>query len=151
MSDWPDAVDDEILTTLRDGFDAVDPPPPYLDDLVVLALGAARLDAEVARLVEDASVAPGARASTRVRTLRFEGEGSTVLLSVAEDPSGARRVDGWLLPARAGTVTLHGRGGTVTVDVDAAGRFVVEGVPAGAAQLVVQGPDGVVVTSAVQL
>ena len=152
MSDWPDALDEQILAGLRDGFDAVDPPPPFLDDLVVLALGSSRLDADVARLVEDASVAPGARASAGVRTLRFEGAGgTTVLLRVAEDPGGARRVDGWLLPAGAATVELHGHGGTVTVDADASGRFVVEGVPAGAAQLVVRGAHGVVVTSAVPL
>ncbi|NUU17830.1 carboxypeptidase regulatory-like domain-containing protein [Cellulomonas humilata] len=151
MSEWPDALDDEVLAGLRAGFDASDPPPPFLDDLVVLALGSARLDAEVARLVDDAAVAPGARASTRVRTLRFEGGGTTVLLSVAEGPTGARRVDGWLVPAAAAGVALHGPAGTVTVDADASGRFSFEGVPAGAAQLVVQGPSGVVVTTAVQL
>lgn len=151
MNDWPDALDEQILAGLRDGFDVSDPPPPFLDDLVLLALGGAGLDAEVARLVDDASVAPGARASARVRTLRFQGGGTTVLLSITEDPSGTRRVDGWLLPARAATVTLHRTEGDLTVPADDAGRFVLDGLSAGAAQLVVRGPGAVVVTSAVEL
>lgn len=151
MNDWPDVLDQQILAGLRDGFDEADPPPPVLDQLVVLALGASQLDAEVARLVEDASVAPGARASSRVRTLRFEAEALTVLLSVAEGPSGARRVDGWLLPGRAAEVELQRPEGARVVGADASGRFVFEEVPAGAVQLVVRAPDGVVVTSAVEL
>lgn len=151
MSDWPDALDQQILAGLRDGFDASDPPPPFLDDLVVLALGAAHLDAEVARLVDDASVAPGTRATARVRTLRFEGGGATVLLSITEDPSGTRRVDGWLLPAHAATVSLHRTDDVLTVQADDAGRFVLDGLSEGAAQLVVRGSDAVVVTTAVQL
>ena len=151
MNEWPDVLDQQILAGLRDGFDGADPPPPVLDELVVLALGGSRLDAEVARLVEDESVAAGARASSRVRTLRFEAEALTVLLSVTDGSNGARRVDGWLLPGREAQVELLRLDATRAVGADASGRFVFDEVPAGAARLVVRAADGVVVTSAVEL
>jgi len=110
MSDGTDDLDHmdaQILAEIDDAFAVLDPPPADLDERVIVTLATSRLDAELARLVEDVLVRPGARASGRVRTVRFESAGLEVLLQVVVTGTGAVRVDGWLAPAGVAVVELR--------------------------------------------
>lgn len=145
-----DDVDAEILAMLKNAQDELDPMPAHLDDLVLLAVDGPAVDAELARLVEDARAE--ARSGDRVRTLRFESELGSLFVSVVEVRAGVVRIDGWLVPPSPATVRLRTPDAPdVEVQANEAGRFVVEEVHQGAAQLVVEFAEGTMSTLAVDL
>jgi hypothetical protein len=139
--EFPDAFDREVLERLRALHDRIDPPPPVLDDLVRFALGGARVDQELARLVtEDESVVV-ARGSSGTKTVAFEAGESSLLLTVVELAGDRVRVDGWLAPAAEVDIevrVLSELVWTERVRTDPGGRFVVASLPRGRVQLVVQ-------------
>lgn len=160
MSESPDAPLDEIDAAILDdvatAYSLADPPPPDLDERVQFSLALRDLDAEVAQLTEDVLVGSGARASEHPRTITFEGVSLTVMVTVVVLPRDRRRVDGWLAPPaplRVEMRTAGSRETTHAVTADDAGRFVVDGVPSGLAQLIVHLPelDRTVVTPPVLL
>lgn len=136
-----DEVDSAVLAELAAMYSAVDPPPSDLDDRVSFAVALQHgLEMEVARLTEDLLVGGGARAADQPRTLTFDCPALTVMVTVVALPHDRRRLDGWLAPA--GSLVVDVRAGgcdtvTHTVSADPTGRFVVESVPAGLAQLTV--------------
>jgi hypothetical protein len=78
------------------------------------------------------------------------------MVTVVVLPRDQRRIDGWLAPAGPLVVDVRAGGSaavTHTVTADATGRFVVESLPAGLAQLTVHLPRSprAVVTPAVTL
>lgn len=146
-----DDVDARILAGIDDAFAVLDPPPADLDERVIVTLATAGLDAELVHLVEDTVVRPAARATGRVRTVRFAGSGVEVLLQVVASGTGSVRVDGWLVPARAAVVELRTRDDVATATADDAGRFAFPEVSSASAQLVVRHEDAVVVTTAIRL
>jgi hypothetical protein len=121
-----DRLDEEILAAVG----RIDPPPADLDAMVRFAIALENVDAEVARLTDDQLVGSGARDSGRTRTLTYEAEHRTIMVSLADAGAGRVRVDGWLAPA----ARLRG-------DMRIAGRFVFADVPRGLAQLVVHPAD----------
>ena len=137
-----DEVDAAVLAELAAMYTVADPSPSDLDARVsfAVALQHGDLEMEVARLTEDLLVGGGARAADQPRTLTFDCPTLTVMVTVVALPHGQRRIDGWLAPAAALVVDVRAGGsGTVThtVTADPTGRFVVESVPAGLAQLTV--------------
>lgn len=160
-----DETDDAILRHLALVHTLVDPPPPDLDERVRFAIaveGADFEDAdfEVARLREDMLVGSGARSTERPRSITFDSESLTVMVTVVVRPDGHRRVDGWLAPPAALRVELRTAGGrsgdqhaTQAVTADDTGRFVFDRVRPGMAQLLIHGarPELTVVTSSVVL
>jgi hypothetical protein len=140
-SDMSEA-DDAILGRLRGVYDRIDPPPPELDQRVLFALELANVDVEVSRLQEE--LLAGARSTERSRTITFDSESLTIMISIVDRSDGLARIDGWLAPAGPMRVELRlaSRPDTV-VRADDAGRFVFEGVAHGLAQLVVHPGDGV--------
>jgi hypothetical protein len=139
-----DEVDATILDELAAAYSLADPPPADLDERVQFALALGHLDAEVARLTEDMLVAGGARAGEQPRTVTFDAASLTVMVTVVGRPGGRRRLDGWLAPPaplRVEMRTAGSRDTTPTVTADDTGRFVVDGVPPGLAQLIVHLPD----------
>ena len=137
-----DDVDAAVLAELAAMYTAADPPPSDLDDRVsfAVALQHGDLEMEVARLTEDLLVGAGARAADQPRTLTFDCPALTVMVTVVAVPRDQRRLDGWLAPAGALVVDVRAGGSdtvTHTVTADSTGRFVVESVPAGLAQLTV--------------
>ena len=153
-----DEVDADVLAELAAAYTVADPPPPDLDELVTfaVALHHGGLEVEVARLAEDLVVGSGARAAEQPRTLTFDGESLTVMVTVVALPGDRRRIDGWLAPPAPLAVELRAGGSdgvTHAVTADETGRFVIEAVPAGLAQLTVQLPAAgrTVVTPAVVL
>ena len=154
-----DAIDHAILDELAIVHTLVDPPPADLDERVCFSIAISNLDAEVARVREDVLVGSGARSAERPRTITFDSESLTVMVTVSITPGGRRRLDGWLAPAGPLRVELRtgGRSGdreqTHAVTADDGGRFVVEGVEPGLAQLLVHvdEPGVTVVTPSVVL
>lgn len=145
-----DDLDAEILAALKAAHGELDPMPAHLDDLVLLAVDGAAVDAELAQLVEDARAE--ARSGDRVRTLRFESELGSLFVSVVEVRAGVVRIDGWLAPPAPATVRLRTPDAPdVEVQANEAGRFAVEEVRQGAAQLVVEFAAGTMATLAVDL
>lgn len=138
-----DATDLQILDRLAAAHARLDPPPADLAERVTFAISLADLDAEVARLVAGPLAATTARSSERTRTITFDAESRTVMITIADQPDGLVRLDGWLAPAAALRVELRlpEPEPARTVTADPAGRFVFDGVPHGLAQLLVHPPE----------
>ncbi len=139
-----DDTDQQILDQLRAVHDRLDPPPPDLAERVRFALALEDLDVEVCRLQEEMFVGSGPRAAERARTITFDSESMTIMVSIAEESAGHVRLDGWLAPPAQARVELrrHETAWHSTVIADEFGRFVFERVPRGLAQLVVLRPEG---------
>jgi hypothetical protein len=151
-----DEVDAAILAELGAAYSAADPPPAELDERVRFAVALGGIEAEVARLSEDLLTGSGARAGEQPRTVTFDAPSLTVMLTIVVVPGGRRRLDGWLAPPAPLRVELRTAGSRATTHAataDDTGRFVVEGVPPGLAQLTVRliEPGRTVVTPAVVL
>jgi len=132
-------MDTEIMAGLARILGRVDPMPPILDDLVLLAMETKDLDAEVAKLVEDA------RQDVRggpTRVLRFDAPPTTLVMSITSD-TGLVRLEGWLDPAQEATITIVPRNrAAIKTRADATGRFSLDRLRPGAARLLVELADG---------
>lgn len=140
-----DDLDADILDALARTWAAVDPPPADLDARVSFALRLDDLDVEAARLQHDALVGSGARAAEHARTITFDCDILSLMVSVLPGDDGVR-VDGWLAPPAPLRVELRcaaagpdGHDVLHTTQADQAGRFVFTGIPRGLAQLLVHG------------
>jgi hypothetical protein len=136
-----DALDREILERLA----RFDPPPPDLDERVLFAIALGDLDAEVAHLAREELAGSGARAAgERTRTITFDADSRSVMITVVERSDNLVRIDGWLAPGAALRVELRRPepDPTLTVTADATGRFVFDEVPHGLAQLLVHAGVG---------
>ena len=138
-----DHLDQAIMRQLYGMYAALDPPPADLDDRVLFALDLENLDAEVARHSAD-RVGAGARADEQARTITFDADSRTILVTIAGQADGLVRIDGWLAPGESLLVELRSRDAAAprTVTADEGGRFVLDGVSRGMAQLVVHPPPG---------
>jgi hypothetical protein len=147
-----DGTDLALLEGVRELYTQLDPVPADLVDRVQFALALEELDVEVFRLATADRVPAAVRGAEETRTITFDSDSLTVMFSVS--PSGATtvRLDGWLAPPAAHRVELRTESGPIQTDADEDGRFAVEGVPRGLAQLVVH-PSGsrAVVTPSVVL
>jgi hypothetical protein len=149
-----DEIDQAILDQLRVVQTQSDPPPPDLDARVQFAIALEQVDFEVARLADDLLVGSGARSAERTRTLTFDSDSLTIMISLADAPDGQVRLDGWLAPAGPLRVELrignpaqpprassHDTTAQETTahetTADEAGRFFFEAVRHGLAQLLV--------------
>ncbi len=145
MSGFPlDGDDQAILDRLAEIDGLLDPPPADLDERVRFVLAFGDIDAELARLSRDQPVGSGARASERTRTVTFDANSRTIMITIVERPDGSVRLDGWLAPAATLVVELRFPEPAPPrfVTADEAGRFVFDGVPHGLAQLLVHPPEG---------
>lgn len=143
-----DETDQTILDQVRALHYHLDPPPADLDERVQFAIALENIDVEVARLVEDVLVGSGARGAERLRTITFDGESRTIVITMADTPGGRVRVDGWLAPAARLRVELRRAGATpeapATSEIvvsDDSGRFVFDDVAHGLARLLVHPID----------
>jgi hypothetical protein len=143
MSIDPSAEETVLLDRLRAMWDRRDPAPVDLVDRVLFAVWLEDLDTEVEMLTmtEHAGLV-GARATETARTVTFSTDELSILISVSDRPEGLRRVDGWVSPKGEGEVTLRRSDGTVSsTAVDEDGRFALDDLPAGLAQLVLHRGD----------
>jgi hypothetical protein len=147
MTDHRAPLDDEdraVLDRLAAIYELLDPPPADLDERVRFAIALDDVDADVALLVPDVLLGSGARASEGTRTITFEAESRSIMITITELPDRQLRLDGWLAPAGAIRVELRLPEPVPSriVTCDEAGRFTIVGVAPGLAQLLVHPPDG---------
>jgi hypothetical protein len=136
-SDEPiDDLDIAILRDIADVFTAIDPVPPGLVERVRFALALEDIDAEVSRMREELSVA--ARGEEQSRTITFDSESLTIMITVSSATGTTVRLDGWLAPPGEHRVELRTTKGQLSTDADERGCFVLKQVPRGLAQLVVR-------------
>ncbi len=124
-----DETDLAILAQLRAMHAELDPPPPTLTEQVIFALELVDVDADIARLQDEALIGSGARGASRSRTLTFEAHGISLLVSITELGDDRVRIDGWLVPAGECRVELRQAASVIRrATPDTAGRFVFDNV-----------------------
>lgn len=133
--------DDALLDGLRALWERADPPPPGFAERLSFVLALDDLDAEVLRLRAEVLEPSGARASEHVRTITFGGDTMTVMVTISPDARRGFRIDGWVAPATPARVELRLADGSRETAADLDGRFVIESVPGGLAQLVLHPTD----------
>ena len=154
-----DALDEAVLREVALLLDQVDPVPADLVDRLQFALALDEVYAEVAhitRLSQDAlAVRSDPDTATRTETVTFSAERFTAMVTVSRAAPEQVRLDGWLTPAATVRVRVRMQEGTAETVSDESGRFVVEGLPEGFAQLTFEpvepGGSGTVVTPLFQL
>ena len=139
-----DQRDLELLGSLVDIYDRLDPMPQMLPDLVLFGLQIADLDAEMARLVDSElslSGAAGTRSVEHAKRVTFSSDNLTVMISVQTQADQLLRLDGWAAPGAHLRAELRTRSGSTSVACDDTGRFVFESVSPGSVQLVLHPTD----------
>jgi hypothetical protein len=133
-----DETDEAILEELAQLLSDIDPVP---DDLVGRIQFSLALDevyaevAEVTRLSADAlAVRHDPMAGERTESLTFSAERLTAMVTVTR-AGDELRVDGWVAPAARFLVRVRMQDHQREVETDESGRFVLERLPEGFAQL----------------
>lgn len=136
------ASDESLLGRIKTLFEVVDPAPPDLAERVRFAVALADLEAEAARLVEEAAEAPALTRGTseESRTITFDSTELTIMIRIDANADGTVRVDGWLAPARACRVEVSLHDSALAVEADADGRFAFPRVPRDTVRFVVRPP-----------
>jgi hypothetical protein len=144
-----DDVDASILADVHAFHALTDPPPADLTERVRFAIALEDVDLDgldvvVSRLQDDLLVGSGARGAERTRTVTFDSDSLTIMVTIAEAATGGVRIDGWLAPSGPLRVELRitreradSRGQCYTVTADDTGRFVFDGIIPGLAQIMV--------------
>lgn len=141
-------TDDQLMEAIRDLWQTADPPPPDLADGVLAALAAADLEFEyeLLSLIETSDLPSGVRGPANSTTstdgpwtLEYSSDTCHLLVRVST-VDGARRLDGWVVPAVPMTVALAptGSGSDVVAQegqVDGNGRFEFAAPGTGQARL----------------
>ena len=154
-----DEADYALLAEVRRLYDVADPMPADLIDRIQFSLALDEVYAEVAHLTRmpmDALAVRGESVTgTRTETLTFSAERLTAMVTVSR--IGDRlRIDGWIAPPAELEVRLRMQGERRQVVADESGRFVIDDLPEGFAQLSFHPTDtddaeGVIVTPLFQL
>jgi hypothetical protein len=134
--------DESVLAKIKALFEAVDPAPPDLAERVRFAVALADLEAEAARLVEEAAFEPALTRGTaeESRIITFDSSELTIMIRIDANADGTVRVDGWLAPPRACRIEVSLPDGALAVEADADGRFAFPSVPRGTVRFVVRPP-----------
>jgi hypothetical protein len=150
-----DARDDELLSALRECYETLDPMPGSLIERSLFALAIQDIDTEVFQLAEQYRLeSSGARGGTNAedgvngdsdgegageeaRVVTFDSDSLTIMIRISQH-GGLVRIDGWLAPPQECRVELRIGERIVGADVDPEGRFVLDAIPRGLAQLVVR-------------
>lgn len=140
----PSAEEAVLLDQLRAMWERRDPVPADLVERVMFAVWLEDLDTEVEMLTmtEGAGDLVGVRATQTARTVTFSTDELSILITVSDRPEGRRRVDGWVTPKGAGEISLRRSDGTTaTTHVDDDGRFALDDLAPGLAQIVLRRGD----------
>lgn len=161
-----DTVDLDTLGHLRALWEQTDPVPAGLTERVRFAISLGDLEAEVARLQREGVPELVARGDARLddaqraRTVTFTSDSVTTMVTISESGgegsgAGTVRIDGWSSPGAGLRVELRTGSDSRESVADDHGRFVLDGVPHGMAQLVLRPAEGTggptVVTPAIEL
>jgi hypothetical protein len=132
-----DNVDIAVLQDLRELYGDLDPMSADLVERIQFALALEDLDVEVFRACAERGGLAGVRGTEETRTITFDSDSLTIMFSISPSGTAAVRLDGWLAPPAAHRVELRTEHGQMQTCADADGRFAVDDVPHGLAQLVV--------------
>jgi hypothetical protein len=139
-----DERDEELLRILRESHEQLDPMPDGVVERSLFALAVDDIDAAVFQLAEQYRLEPsGARGGEgegdgeEARGVTFDSDSLTIMIRISLLAGGVR-IDGWLAPPQACRVELRSGDRLVRADADAEGRFVLDAIPRGLAQLVVR-------------
>ncbi|MBS2965722.1 carboxypeptidase regulatory-like domain-containing protein [Actinocrinis puniceicyclus] len=137
-----DAHDEELLRLLRECHEQLDPMPDSVVQRSLFALAVEDIDAEVLRLAEEYRPAAGVRGDAgdegeQARVVTFDSDSLTIMIRISRHAESVR-IDGWLAPPQSCRVELRSGQRTLAAAVDAEGRFVLDAIPRGLAQLVVR-------------
>lgn len=137
-----DADDERALALIRSHLTAVDPVPGDLAERVKFAMTVASLEAEVAHLMSETSMAGTVRTTEydRATTVTFESDGLSIMVTLEEADRGTTTVRGWVT-APGAEVELRERSRSATTTADDEGRFVFDGVERGTVHLVIRHHD----------
>jgi hypothetical protein len=134
-----DGADFEVVDAVGRLFDTVDPMPTGLVERIQFAMALEHIDAEVSRMREESALSLAVmRGDEQSRTITFESTSLTIMITLSEAAGGATRFDGWCAPPAAHVIELRTAAGSLLAEADDQGRFVIEPVPSGLAQLVVR-------------
>ncbi|HYS41999.1 MAG TPA: hypothetical protein VEO01_40795 [Pseudonocardiaceae bacterium] len=137
-----DELDARILAGVRSLWDALDPVPSTLVDQIQFATQLESVDFEVLRLTERMRFEV-ARGEEQSRLITFDSDSLTIMIKIDLNRNGTVRVDGWLTPPASHPIELRVTDGSLTTTSDDGGRFALDGIEPGMAQLVVR-PAGTV-------
>lgn len=149
-----DDVDMSILADVHAFHSLTDPPPADLTERVRFAIALEDIDRDgldvvVSRLQDEQLVGSGARGTERTRTVTFDSDSLTIMVTITGSASGGVRIDGWLAPPGPLRIELRitrdradSRGQSHTTTADGTGRFVFDGITPGLAQMLVHPTPG---------
>lgn len=135
-----DLPDDLLLDAVARHYAATDPAPAEVLAHAKAIAHVARLDEELAELLDDAASLAGVRAGT-AELLRFRA--STLTIELRPPSPDAARLVGQVVGAPPGSsprVVLEARDLAVEASCDEDGFFVIDGAPTGPVRLRVHGP-----------
>ena len=137
------AYDDAVFAAVAQLYAEADPVPAGLVDRIQFAISLEDLDSEVMRLtgevlVDSAMARSGPSDVDEVRSITFDCASLSIMISVTVADDDTVRIDGWLAPPGPHRVEIRTVTGTLSTAADEHGRFVVERVERGLAQLVVR-------------
>lgn len=136
-----DTTDATVIEVVREVHETLDPMPGDLLDRIKFAMSVASLEAQVAEIVSESTMA-SVRGTDydRADTVTFASDGLSVMVTI--EHSGAARADvaGWASEGRL-EVELRERGRTRTTVADEDGRFAFAGVERGLVNFVLRRPD----------
>jgi hypothetical protein len=139
-----DDLDFAILRGVRGLWDALDPVPANLVDQICFALDLESADFEVLRLTERMRFEV-ARGEEQSRLITFDSDTLTIMIKIDQNRNGTVRLDGWLTPPASHPIELRTTAGALATASDDGGRFALDGIQPGMAQLVVR-PAGTMPT-----
>lgn len=132
-----DELDFSILRGMHALWDALDPVPSMLVDQICFALALESTDFEVLRLTERMRFEV-ARGEEQSRLITFDSDALTIMIKIDENRDGTVRLDGWLTPPASHPIELRTPIGSLSTLSDDGGRFALDGIRPGMAQLVVR-------------
>jgi hypothetical protein len=135
----PERPHERLLDAVRRATAALDPVPAgMVERMVAVTRDVADhdpdLELQLMLVVERFAELAGTRGGARAYTLRFGGEGLDLLVRVGVSDEGRGRLDGWIVPAAGGPVTIHevgGHGRTFEGAAAETGRFEFPDLPTG--------------------
>ncbi len=133
-----DATDEALLDEVARLLTDIDPVPDDLVSRIQFSLALDEVYAEVAELTRIPADALAVRhdpmAGERTESLTFSAERLTAMVTVTR-ADGHLRMDGWVAPAERFLVRVRMQDEQREVETDESGRFVLEGLLEGFAQL----------------
>jgi hypothetical protein len=133
-----DDQDLALLNELRVLYERLDPVPAGLVEQVHFAVALESFDIEILRPRSDPQLALATRGEEQSRTITFDAESLTIMISISSTDSDRVRIDGWLAPPAPRQIELRQATGSLTTTADDQGRFVLDLIPHGTAQIVVR-------------